>query len=77
MQHVVECTFFFPLFTLAPSPCSTLVRRNMGSDDTEEIAAPAEVRTGGPTSAKQVGVQRDVEVGNEGIDIDRIDRVYA
>jgi len=50
----------------------------MGFDDSDEIAAPpAEVRTGGPSSAKQVGVQRDVEVGDEGIDIDRIEGVYA
>ena len=77
MQHVIECNFFLPLSTPALSPCFTSDRRNMGFDDTEEIAAPAEVRTGGPSLAKQVGVQKDVEVGNEGIDIDRIEGVYA
>ena len=46
----------------------------MASDEAGEIAAPVEA---GPSSAKLMGVQRDVEVGNEGIDIDRIERVYA
>ncbi|RMZ67666.1 major facilitator superfamily transporter [Pyrenophora seminiperda CCB06] len=53
----------------------------MASNDATavEIAAPVAAGTGSTRVAKEMemDVQRDVEVGNAGIDIDKIERVYA
>lgn len=75
MQDIVECSFFLPaVYASHFVAFFHITRAAMASDEAGEIAAPVEA---GPSSAKLMGVQRDVEVGNEGIDIDRIERVYA
>lgn len=48
----------------------------MASNNGVEIA-PVEGNTGDVRATKETGLHKDVEVGPEAIDIDRIERVYA